>query len=224
MSANINIREATESDIDFIFWIMKTAARSGQELGFIDKLFPGEEEKNFSFIKEMILSDIKSLFHYSNFILAEENGVPVAGMSGYYTPEIHSEHFRECFAKTQEKFGLSEEEREDMTANLAVFVGCFPGLLENAWVVEWVAAKPEYRGKGIVRKLLHSIINYGIENTDCEVVQIAVAKGNTPAVNAYKGIGFESYDEKVSKEFEQEFGYPGMERLVINKESFSNYS
>ena len=224
MNTNIKIRKATESDTDFIYWIIRTAARSGQDRGFIDLMFPGEDEKNANFTKEMMHSDIRSLFHYSNFIIAEDNGEPVAGMSGYYTPEINSDHFRDCFAQTQDKFGLSEEERAEMVSNVGAFIACFPGLLDNAWVVEWVAARPEYRGKGIAKRLLNTIISYGIENTGCDVVQIVVAKGNSPAVNAYKGIGFEYYDEKVSDEFEQIFGYPGVQRLVINKNDFSKFS
>ncbi len=224
MNTDIKIRKANESDTDFIYWIIQTAARSGQQHGFIDLMFPGEDDKNYAFTKEMMHSDIRSLFHYSNFIIAEDNGVPVAGMSGYYTPEIHSDHFRECFTQTQDKFGLSEEERAVMLSNLSVFVGCFPGLLENAWVVEWVATKPEYRGKGIANKLLKTIVSYGIENTNCDVVQIAVAKGNTPAVNAYKDVGFEYYDEKVSDEFKEIFCYPGVQRLVINKDKFPKFN
>ena len=223
MNTNISIRKASESDADFIYWIIRTAARSGQDLGFIDLMFPGEDEKNEAFTKEMMHSDIRSLFHYSNFIIAEDDGVPVAGMSGYYTPEINSEHFRDCFAQAQGKFDLSEEERAEMVSNVGAFINCFPGLLDNAWVVEWVAAKPGYRGRGIAKKLLNTIISYGIDNTDCDLVQIVVAKGNTPAVNAYKGIGFEYYDEKVSDEFEQIFGYPGVQRLVINKDQFANF-
>lgn len=215
MGNQINIRKAEKSDADFVYWIMNTAGRSGMEKGFIDSIFPSDPQKNRDFIEEMMFSDIRSLFHYSNFIIAEIDGVPVGGMSGYYTPEVHSEHFRDCFVKVQEKFSLTNEEKTAMGERIGVYVGAFPGLLENSWVVEWVAVKPEYRGKGVTKQLLNTIIKQGFEDTACNVVQIAVAKGNTPAQKAYINAGFSFLDEKLSEDFMNEFGYPGMERLVI---------
>ncbi|THB65418.1 MAG: GNAT family N-acetyltransferase [Gammaproteobacteria bacterium] len=217
MSNEITMRKAEKTDADFIFWIMKTAARSGMPKGFIDVLFPQDKQRNFDFVKTMMFSDIKSLFHYSNFIIAEADGIPVAGMSGYYTPEVNSDNFRACFIDAQDKLSLADEEKVAMGDRIGAFVGCFPGLLENAWVVEWVAAKPEFRGKGIINKLLKTIISQGLNETDCEVVQIALAKGNTPAKKAYTKAGFSFYDEKLSEDFKREFGYPGMERLTINR-------
>lgn len=224
MGYDITIRDASISDVDFIIWIIETAGRSGGAVGFTDMLFPESKAKTYDFLYDLICSDIKSLFHFSNFKIAEINNQAVAGLSGYFTPEINSEDFRECLLAAQNKFKLSPQESEEMVNRIGVFVSCFPGLLDNAWVVEWVAVKPEYRKQGIINILLNNIISHGIVEKKCEVIQIAVAKGNTPAINAYKNIGFNLYDDKSSEEFESVFGYAGMDRLVIEKENFNRFT
>ncbi len=224
IDSNIIVRKASTSDVDFIIWIIKTAGRSGRTVGFTDMLFPESKSKTYDFLSDLICSDIKSLFHFSNFKIAEINNEPVAGLSGYFTPEINSEHFKECLLTTQKKFKLSSEQSEEMMNRIGVFVSCFPGLLDSAWVVEWVAVKPEYRKQGIINILLNNIISQGIAEKKCDVIQIAVAKGNTPAISAYKNIGFVFYDDKSSEEFKNVFGYAGMDRLIIEKESFNRFT
>ncbi len=226
MGNDVIIRNATTSDIDFIIWIIETAGRSGRSVGFTDLIFPKSKSKSktYDFLSDLICSDIRSLFHFSNFKIAEVNKQPVAGLSGYYTPEINSKHFKECLLTTQQKFKLSAEESDAMLNRIGVFVGCFPGLLDSAWVVEWVATKPEFRQQGITNSLLKTIVSKGIAENDCDVVQIAVAKGNTPAINAYKNIGFRYYDDKSSEQFESVFGYAGIDRLVIQKENFADFT
>lgn len=224
MGNDVTIRNATTSDTDFIIWIIETAGRSGRSVGFTDLLFPESKSKTYGFLSDLICSDIRSLFHFSNFKIAEVNKQPVAGLSGYYTPEINSEHFKECLLATQKKFKLSAEQSDEMLNRIGVFVGCFPGLLDSAWVVEWVAVKSEFRRQGIINNLLRNIISEGIVEKKCAVIQIAVAKGNTPAINAYKNIGFSFYDDKSSEQFESVFGYAGMDRLVIEKENFTQFT
>ena len=59
--------------------------------------------------------------------------------------------------------GWGEEElaryAERRKGTRAVFVNSD----EDCWVVEWVACRPEHRGKGYINTLLHDILNKGKE-------------------------------------------------------------
>lgn len=210
-----SIRAAQLSDIPFLVWVMETAGRSGRNYGLIDTLVPESPQERHDLVAQLAVTEPRSLFHYRNFLVAEIDGVPVGGLSGYYTPEVHSEHYRAALKKVLDARGWPESRRAAMAERMTRFVSCFPGLLEEAWVVEWVAVKPEYRRRGIINALLRAIIEQGIHTTPCRVIQIAVLIGNTPAYNAYFKAGFTYFDEKCSPEFEREFQAKGMARLVI---------
>ena len=100
-----------------------------------------------------------------------------------------------------------------MGVRIAPFLTCIPDTAEDAWIVEWVATRPEYRGKGLVRALLHEILDRGRERGHAQA-QIAVLIGNTPAQRAYEGVGFRVADEKTHPDFERAVGSPGIRRLL----------
>ncbi|OQA33044.1 MAG: Acetyltransferase (GNAT) family protein [Betaproteobacteria bacterium ADurb.Bin341] len=211
----LTIRAAKVEDIPFLVWVMETAGRSGLTIGFFDAIVPESVEERHDLMAQLATTEPRSVFYYSNFLVAEIDGVLVGGVSGYYTPQVHSEHFRQVLSKVLDQRGWSESRRAEMMKRLGTFVGCFPGLLEEAWVVEWVAVKPEYRRMGIISALMRAIIDQGIHTTPCKVIQIAVLIGNTPAYNTYIKSGFQYFDEKCTPEFKQMFGTRGMVRLVI---------
>jgi ribosomal protein S18 acetylase RimI-like enzyme len=107
----------------------------------------------------------------------------------------------------------SEAEREAMGDRTLPFLSCIPDTKEDAWVVEWVATRPEHRGKGLVRALLHEILERGKARGHAQA-QIAVLIGNTPAQRAYEGAGFRVADEKTDPAFERLMGCPGIRRLL----------
>ena len=93
------------------------------------------------------------------------------------------------------------------------FLTCLPELPEEAWILEWVATRPEYRGKGLTRALLTAILDAGRQR-GYKLAQIGVVIGNTPAQRAYEGAGFKVVDETRHPSFEATFGTPGLRRLL----------
>ena len=100
-----------------------------------------------------------------------------------------------------------------MFQRLVPFLTCAPDQPDDAWIVEWVATRPEHRGKGLVRALLPAVIDLG-RRRGHRKFQIGVLIGNTPAQRAYEGAGFAVSDEKRDPAFEATFGAPGIRRML----------
>jgi ribosomal protein S18 acetylase RimI-like enzyme len=115
------------------------------------------------------------------------DGRAAAALSGYTTPSVTAGSA--LFAAIGEALDAerwSETDRQEMGVRIAPFLTCIPDTAEDAWVIEWVATRPEYRGKGLVHALLHDILDRGRERGHTRA-QIAVLIGNTPAQRAYEG-------------------------------------
>jgi len=80
-------------------------------------------------------------------------------------------------------------------------------------VVEWVAARPEARGKGVAQRLLDLLLERG-RSLGYEQAQISCLLGNTPAKRCYERTGFRVVDEKRHPDFEAIFGAPGTARML----------
>ncbi len=218
MDREVRIRRAQETDIPFIAWVMLEAAHSGHEIGLWEVMIPDNEKEKLQFIQELAQASSKSLCHYSNFLLAEVEGEPVAALAGYDSSKITRQQFAVALHDVQSKLHWSFKKVEEARSRTAVFLECFPDFTDNSWVIEWVATKKEFRRMGVMEMLLHRIIRIGYETTGCEVFQISYALGNHPATNAYKKLGFKLVDEKRIPEFADKFGYPGIGRMQMARE------
>jgi len=90
-----------------------------------------------------------------------------------------------------------------------------PDDAEEAWIVESVAALPEYRRQGVVNTLLEEVLERG-RRGGYKRAQIGVLINNTPARSAYEKSGFKFDSEKRDPSFEAAFGTPGITRLLLD--------
>lgn len=211
---DIAIRPATLADVPFIAWVQQEAARSHLPRGFWDIAFPGDETERLRMVGRISAAPPRSFCHWSGFLIAELNGHVAAGLSAYTQASIAGgsalfEAMNEAFDAAQ----WSDAQRQGLGERLAPFLLCLPETAEDAWVVEWVATKPEYRGKGLIRALLHAVLELGHARGHAQA-QIAVLIGNTPAQRAYESVGFRVVDEKTHPDFERTVGSPGIRRLL----------
>lgn len=208
------IRPATEADASFIAWVQQEAARSHLPYGFWDLAFIGPDEWRLALIEKIVRAQARSFCHWSNFLIAEVDGAPAAGLSGYENPSVTAGEL--LFAAMAEAFGAvgwTELQAGAMQERIVPFLTCIPEAAEEDWVVEWVATRPEHRGKGLVKSLLQAILARGAERGHAQS-QIAVLIGNTAAQRAYESAGFRVVDEKTSPSFEATFGTPGIRRML----------
>jgi GNAT superfamily N-acetyltransferase len=208
------IRPAVAADAPFLAWVQQEAARSHLPQGFWDLTFPGPDADRLRIIGRMCTAKARSFCHWSGFLVAEVDGRAVAGLCGYTQPSLATGTL--LFQAMNEAFDAerwSEEDRRQVGGRTAPFLTCIPEAHEDAWIVEWVATRPEYRGRGLIRSLLHEILDRGAAAGHAQS-QIAVLIGNTPAQRAYEGVGFRVVDEKTHPEFERVLGSPGIRRLL----------
>jgi ribosomal protein S18 acetylase RimI-like enzyme len=211
---DIHIRPAVAADVPFIAWVQQEAARSHLSQGFWDLAFPGPDADRLRIVGRIATAPARSFCHWSGFLVAEADGRVAAALSAYTKPSVAAGSL--LFDAMNEAFAAehwSDEDRQAMGVRTAPFLTCIPDTKEDAWVIEWVATKPEYRGKGLVRALLHEILDRGRARGHAQS-QIAVLIGNTPAQRAYEGVGFRIVDEKTHPDFERAIGCPGIRRLL----------
>jgi ribosomal protein S18 acetylase RimI-like enzyme len=208
------IRPATEADASFIAWVQQEAARSHLPYGFWDLAFIGPDSWRLALIEKIVRAEARSFCHWSSFLIAEVDGVPAAGLSGYDKPSVTAGEL--LFAAMEEAFravGWTELQAGAMQERIVPFLTCIPETAEDDWVIEWVATRPEHRGKGLVKQLLQAILARGAERGHAQT-QIAVLIGNTAAQRAYESAGFRVVDDKTSTSFEATFGTPGIRRML----------
>src|SRR5215470_9994540 len=80
---DIQIRQATTDDADFLAWVMLTASRSHLERGIWDITLNRDNEGCLSFLRELARTQTRSWGHYSRFIVAEVDGHAAAALCGY---------------------------------------------------------------------------------------------------------------------------------------------
>jgi ribosomal protein S18 acetylase RimI-like enzyme len=86
---------------------------------------------------------------------------------------------------------------------------------DGLWIVEWVATRPDFRGQGLVRRVLHEILDEG-RAQGFERAQIGYLLGNVRARSAYEGVGFRWVEEYRHPDFEKDFGTPGLARMQMD--------
>ena len=208
------IRPATRDDVPFVAWVQQEASRSHLPFGFWDIAFPGPDEYRLRLIEAVCAADARSFCHWSNFLIAEVDGQPAAGLSAYDEASAATgDRFMAALGAGTGREGWNEARLQAMFQRLVPFLTCAPDQPDDAWIVEWVATRPEHRGKGLVRALLPAVIDLG-RRRGHRKFQIGVLIGNTPAQRAYEGAGFAVTDEKRDPAFEATFGAPGIRRML----------
>jgi len=209
---SIAIRPATAADALFVAWVMQEAARSHVPRGFWDLAFPGEEAERLEILAKIATSERIHLSHVSRFRVLEVDGVPAAALSAYENSEHGLEKLTPVFLETLVDLGWSEQAIQDMAERIASFEGLAYPNPDGLWVVEWVATRPEFRGRSLCNRLLLEILEEG-RDAGFECAQIGFLLGNVAARSAYERVGFKWVDEYRSAAFEADYGSPGVARM-----------
>jgi len=206
------IRPATAADAPLLAWVMLAASRSHLPRGIWDVMIGGPDAHCLAFLERLALSDIDTFCRYPGFLVAEVGGQGVAALAGY-VGATGTASIDRAVAEAYRALGWEEAALAAANARLGRAAPCFPEQPPEAWIVEWVATRPEFRRRGLVERLLEQILAVGRARGH-RVAQISILIGNTPAERAYEKVGFRMADEKRTPEFEATIGAPGIRRFL----------
>jgi len=208
----VTTRPANEDDAAFLAWVMQEAARSHLALGVWDLAFPGPEAERLEQLEACLRTDPVHFGHWSRFLVAEVDGEPAAALSAYEN-EAHGEsHMGRAMARGLTRLGWTGERLMEMRDRISVFDTTGYVTPDGVWIVEWVATRPEHRGRGLVRQLLEDILDAG-RAEGFGRAQIGILIGNEAARHAYERAGFEKVEEHRHPDFEAALGSPGLARF-----------
>lgn len=212
VSGDVQVRDATIDDLDFLTWVMLEASRSQLPRGIWEYLYAIDEPTCLRFLAGAASTEAVHLFHHSLFQIAEVDGVPAAAMCGF----DYGVHGPASFGTVAEQVCREQgiEIDDDFMRRLEVMMSGFPPpAVERPWVVENVATVADYRRQGLVDRLLAETIERG-RRLGFEHAQIGVYLGNDRARRAYLKAGFEPVAEVRDDRWAAEIGCPGTELLV----------
>jgi translation initiation factor 4G len=207
----VKIVPATKEHVPFVAWVMMAAGRSHLPLGSYDFIAGGDEANVLRYLETLATTDAIHFAHYSTFLVAEVNGVPAAGMCGYF----ESEHgnMMTGMMEAYHMLDYSEAEVASCLARAGSIMLVMPDHGDvHPWIVEHVATKPEFRRQGLVERLIAAQLDLG-RGRGATTADIGVLIGNDPAQRAYEKCGFAVIGEKRHPEFEAAYGSPGVRAL-----------
>lgn len=210
---DMRIRPARPEDAPLVAWTMLMAGRSHLDLGIWDIIISQPEEKCLALLQMLTLTEPRHMCSYTEFMVAEVDGRPVAALSGYDPMTNGEVTIAEPLTVAAQKVGMTEEDMAAGNKGLEAFMTCHPDNAEGAWIVEHVATLPQYRRMGVISNLLEAILEKG-RRLGFGLAQISFYIGNTPAQRAYQQAGFKFCDEKRHPDFEALIGCPGMTRFL----------
>ena len=211
----MKIRDARPEDASFLAKAILIAGRAHVTKGIWEVILRGTEEESLGFLHHISITQIPHLFHYSYYLIAEdEDGCNPIGSLGGYDPRISGYHaLQQAIPEVVRKLNLPTQVTNVSEKRASKILACLPKGIDGAWVIDSVATLPEHRGKGVAEKLLNQILEKG-GNQGYSKAQVNMYIGNEPALNLYRKFGFEIIEEKRDVYFEQNIGSPGMLSLA----------
>ena len=209
----ITIRPGRPEDAKLIAWCMLMAGRSHLKIGIWDLIISQPEAKCLEFLEMLTLQGPRHMSYYTDFLVAEVDGKPVAALEAFDPVTNGEETMAGPMAAVIEKMGLTQEDMAPGQKSLEAFFTCHADFAPGAWVIEQVATRPEYRRMGVISKLLQAVLDKGRKH-GFHLAQVAFYIGNTAAERSYKKAGFKHVDEKRHPDFQRAIGCPGIVRLM----------
>lgn len=205
------LRPAERRDAAFLGWACVAAARSHRPVGWFDIVLQRDEPFLVEFATHLTLASARSWWHWSLFRVAEIDGVVASAMCGFGDDSVYYKS-REAMAEASEKMGLSKAEQAGQWSRGAFMISTATSE-PDAWTIENVATKPEFRGTGVTHALLDNELKIACA-AGFKRAQVSYFIGNDPAARLYAKAGFRFAEEKRAADFETAMGTPGTIRTA----------
>ena len=205
------IRHATPEDAPFLGWVCFAAPRGHLKQSWFEVVLQRDEDFCIEFAARLTTARARSWWHYSLFLIAEVDGVPAAGLCGFGDESVYRAS-GDAMAEAATAMGIPESEQDQFWPRGAYIIS--PATSERgAWTIENVATKPEFRGRGILGKLIAAELDEA-RAAGFSRAQVSFFMGNSAAEHAYTKAGFRFAEERTAPDFEAITGVAGIKRFA----------
>jgi ribosomal protein S18 acetylase RimI-like enzyme len=203
----MTIRSARPEDAGFIARIILSSMRGYRSRGWFDVALGWPESQCVNFIARIATARAVSMWHVSQFLIAEIDGKPVAALCAVPASGTGPAAWR-AIEEVGFATGLTASELDAIRQRGVYSRACWVQGGEGDWMIEHVATDPAYRGRGLVQALIAHALEKG-RTAGFARATISFLIGNEPAERAYSKAGFVFAEEKRDPAFEAIIGAPG---------------
>lgn len=209
----MRIRDARSGDAPLLAQVTLAAARSHVPTSFWDLLFGHAGDAAIeAFLSRVLVAPYRSWWHHGHFLVAEEDGVAAAALSGFPASHPDVRPPESALLEAIRTHGWSDAQIQAGLGRAAPFLVCNIEPREDAWLVENVATLPAHRRQGHLTRLLPEILERG-RSRGHACAQLTLMIGNVSAQQAYERVGFRVVSEKRHPDFEAAIGCPGLAKM-----------
>ena len=201
----MKIHAAKVEDAAFITWAILESSRAGKKQGIFDLIFApsGDVEK---MLKALVVHDIKTVCHYSNFLIAEVNGKQAGTLCGYDGYRVSWDNMSQAL----ETMGCQGDFKE----RIAGYLMCEPKVEKNTFMLDFMITKNEFRGLGVVKALVKKVL-LNARLKGFRKAQTNIEIGSIETQMAYEKMGFIAKEENKSDYYLEQFGRLGITQYVM---------
>ena len=208
-ATDVRIVDAAREHIPFVAWVVMAANRSHLPRGMWDFVIDKDEAAVLTYLERFADTDAMHSGHHTLFKIAEVDGVPAAGLCGFFENDLPFSCIPAGAAEADQKTGRTPEEVAAGWERAGAISGLTALTHEpGAWVVENVATHPDFRRMGLVARLIDDMLERGRQR-GATAADIGALIGNDPAQRRYETSGFRVVQEVRDAEFERVYGSPG---------------
>jgi ribosomal protein S18 acetylase RimI-like enzyme len=203
----MTIRSARPEDAEFIARIILSSMRGYRSRGWFDVALGWSDAQCRDFIARIAVARAVSMWHVSQFLIAEVDGEPGAALCAVPAASTGPAAWH-AIEEVGAAMGLAAPELDAIRRRGAYTRACWVQGGEGDWMIEHVATDPAYRGRGLVQSLIARALDKG-RAAGFGRATISFLIGNEPAERAYAKAGFVLAEEKRDPAFEAIIGAPG---------------
>jgi len=203
----MTIRSARPEDAGFIAKTIQSSQRGYRPRGWFDVALGWPDAQCRDFIARVAVARAVSMWHVSQFLIAEVDGKPAAALCAVPAAGTGPAAWR-AIEEVAADAGLDPSELEAIRRRGAYTRACWVQGGEGDWMIEHVATDPAYGGRGLVQALIAHALDKG-RAAGFGRATVSFLIGNMPAERAYTKAGFVFADEKRDAAFEALIGAPG---------------
>lgn len=208
----VNIRSGRPEDAPFLAWAVLTASRGHLSRGWFDIALNRPESDCLTFLTQLTKTATVSLWHYSRFLIAEDDAFPIATISAIHEADVYPTT-PVAISEAVDTLGLPSEERTLIWERGCYAFTCTTPPCADCLVIENVATLPNHRNRGYSSALLEQALENGRRQKLGEA-QITFLIGNHVAERLYVKAGFRFANEWRDSTFRAKAGSPGLRRFV----------